>query len=152
MSSRRSSAAVGGEFAHAEIVEDEEGHGGEFRDPLAARAGERGVAELVEEEDRVLALGDEAAGGELEDEAAVHFLVEGEVKAVERLVGIAEVGLGEAAGEEAIGAAGELVLEEEGQEVGEREVLGLGLHEAGLETRRDAAERRRGRGAGARSA
>ena len=35
------------------------------------------------EEERVLVLGDEAAGGELEDEAAVHLLVEVEVEGVE---------------------------------------------------------------------
>ena len=37
------------------------------------------------EEERVLVLGDEAAGGELEDEAAVHLLVEVEVEGVEGL-------------------------------------------------------------------
>jgi len=64
------------------------------------------------EEDDVLVRREETAGGELEDEAAVELFVEAEVEAVERLVGVAEVGLFEAAGEQTIGAAGELVLDE----------------------------------------
>src|SRR5205807_4617732 len=113
--------------------------------PLGARAGGRGIGELLEqrvrfavepamalqderaaeglgemtlaragraEEDDVLARGEEAAGGEREDEVAVHLLVEGEVEAVEGLVGVAKLGLLEPAGEEAVGAAGEFVLEE----------------------------------------
>ena len=36
------------------------------------------------EEERVLVLADEARGGELEDERAVHLLVEVEVEGVER--------------------------------------------------------------------
>src|SRR5439155_26252282 len=92
------------------------------------------------EEDDVVALGEEAAGGELEDEVAVHLLVEGEVEAVEGLVGVAKLGLLEPAGEEAVGAAGEFVLEEEGEEVGVGAVVGLRLDEARLEARGDAAE------------
>ena len=38
------------------------------------------------EQECVFALGDEAGGGELEDERAVALLVEGEVEAVERAV------------------------------------------------------------------
>jgi hypothetical protein len=92
------------------------------------------------EEDDVLVLGDEAAGGELEDEAAVHLLVEGEVEGVDGFVAVAKLRLFEAAGEEAIGAPGELVLDEQRQRVGERELVGLGLDEAGLERLRHAAE------------
>ena len=42
------------------------------------------------EEERVLALRDEARGGELVDQRAVHLLVEVEVEAVERAVRVAE--------------------------------------------------------------
>ena len=60
------------------------------------------------EKQSVFALGDEAGGGELEDERAVDFLVEGEVEAVEGAVGVAESGLlvapGRAAGPGAGGA------------------------------------------------
>ena len=45
------------------------------------------------EQECVFALGDEACGGEFEDERAVDFLVEGEVEAVERAVGVTESGL-----------------------------------------------------------
>ena len=71
---------------------------------------------------------------------AVHLLVEGEVEAVEGLVGIAKLGLLEPAGEEAVGAAGEFVLEEEGEEVGVGAAIGLRLDEPCLEARGDAAE------------
>ena len=92
------------------------------------------------EEDDVFALGEEAAGGELEDEVAVHLLVEGEVEGVEGFVGVAKLGLLEAAGEEAIGAAGEFVLEEEGKEVGVGAAIGLRLDEPRFQARGDAAE------------
>src|SRR5207253_9574748 len=99
------------------------------------------------EKDDVLALGEEAAGGEREDEVAVHLLVEGEVEAVEGLVGVAKLGLLEAAGEEAIGAAGEFVLEEEGEEVGVGAVIGLRLDKPRLQARRHAAEAEGAQGA-----
>src|SRR5437773_2600112 len=63
-----------------------------------------------------------------------------EGEAVEGLVGIAKPGLLEPAGEEAVGAAGEFVLEEEGEEVGVGAVIGLRLDEPRLEARGDAAE------------
>lgn len=40
------------------------------------------------EEQDVLAPANEAAGGEIEDQAAIHFRIEGEVEAVESPVGI----------------------------------------------------------------
>jgi len=45
------------------------------------------------EEEPVLPLGDEAAGGELEDEGAVPLLVEVEIEGVQGLAGIAEAGV-----------------------------------------------------------
>ena len=65
----------------------------------------------------VLVLGDEAAGGELKDQPAIHLLVEVEVERVEGLAAIAEAGLRDAALEEPVLAAQELVLDERGEEV-----------------------------------
>ena len=79
------------------------------------------------EEDDVVVGGEEAAGGELEDEMAVELLVEGEVEAIEGFVGVAELGVFETAREEAIGTTGELVVEEQGEEIGEGELISLAL-------------------------
>ena len=49
------------------------------------------------------------AGGEVEDEAAAHLGVEGEVEIVERLVRVAEAGVFTAPFEEAVGAPGKFV-------------------------------------------
>jgi hypothetical protein len=111
----------------------DEGAGEGLREMTLAGAGRA-------EEDRVLALAEETAGGELEDEAAIHLLVEVEVEAVERLVGVAELRLFEPASEQPVGAARELVLDEEREEVGGREVIGLGLEKARLEALGHAAE------------
>ena len=87
---------------------------------------------LADQED-VLALCDEACGGELEDERAVDLLVEGEVEAVERAVGVPESGLLMPAGEEAVLAALELVGDERGEQVDGSHLLGLGLEQARFE-------------------
>ena len=77
--------------------------------------------------------GDEACGGELEDERAVDLLVEGEVEAVERAVGVPESGLFVPAGEQAVLAALELVGDERGEQVDGGHLLGLGLEQTRLE-------------------
>ena len=64
------------------------------------------------EQERVFALGDEAGGGELEDERAVDLLVEGEVEAVEGAVGVAEAGLLVSPGEQAVLVPLEFVSDE----------------------------------------
>src|SRR2546426_11592841 len=79
------------------------------------------------EEEAVLVRGDKAAGGELEDEAGIHLLVEVEVKGVERLARVAEGGLLEAPVEEPILAPEQLVADEGGEEVGGSQRVGLGL-------------------------
>ena len=114
-----------GRLAHAEVVDDEQGHAGQLGQIVLASLGECRLGELLKErvgfavddavalldrgaadglgemalagtwrpeQECVLALGDEAGGGELEDEGAVDLLVEGEVEAVERAVGAAEAG------------------------------------------------------------
>jgi hypothetical protein len=80
-------------------------------------------------------LGDPARGGELEDEGAVHLLVEVEVERVQALVAVAEAGLLEAPGEEAILPADEFVLYEAGEEIDRGQLLGLRFEEPSFETR-----------------
>ena len=68
------------------------------------------------DEQSVLALGDEAGGGELEDEGTVDLLVEGEVEAVERAFGVAEARLLVPSGEQPVLASLKLVGNECGDE------------------------------------
>ncbi|MFN8542879.1 MAG: hypothetical protein U0807_01500 [Candidatus Binatia bacterium] len=84
------------------------------------------------EEERVFALGDEAAGRELEDERPVELLVEVEIEGVEGLVGIAEArgGFNRAV----ILAPDELIADERGDEIEWREALGLRDSGAALRT------------------
>ncbi len=69
-----------------------------LREMALARAGH------AEKED-VFAPLDEAAGGELVDQGAIHLLVEVEIEGVERAVGVAEAGLLVPAGQEPVLAA-----------------------------------------------
>ena len=85
------------------------------------------------EKERVLALRDEAGGGEVVDQRAIHLLVEVEIEAVERAVGIAEARLLVPAGEEPVLAPQELVGDERGDEIERRQLFGLGLAQAGFE-------------------
>lgn len=64
---------------------------------------------------------------------AVELLVEGEIKAVERAVGITKPRLGVPARKEAVLAALQFVADERRDEIERREALGLGLMEPGLE-------------------
>ena len=92
------------------------------------------------EEQRVFAAVDEGAGGEVEDQTAIHLRVEGEVEVVERLVGIAEAGLFAAPFEQAVGAARELVGDQHGEQVDGRHGFGLRLAQAGFQHGGHAAE------------
>ena len=85
------------------------------------------------EQERVLALGDEARGGELEDKRAVDLLVEGEIEAVERAVGVTEARLLVAPGEQPVLAPLEFVADERCDEVDRSHLLGLGLVQARIE-------------------
>jgi hypothetical protein len=84
--------------------------------------------------------GDEARGGELVDERAVHLAVEIEVEGVERLAGVAKARLLAPALQEPIATAGQLVADEHGEEVEWRQAFDLRLLEAHLDQRGDAAE------------
>jgi hypothetical protein len=77
------------------------------------------------EEERVLPLGDEAAGGELEDEGPVHLLVEVELEGVEGLPGVAEAGVLDPALEQPVLALEQLVLDEGREKVDRGQRLGL---------------------------
>src|SRR6266851_996862 len=85
------------------------------------------------EEEAVLVLGDEAAGRELEDEAAIELLVEVEIERVEGLADVAEAGLLEAAGEQPVLAPEQLIADERGEEVDGRPLVGLGLEQPRLQ-------------------
>src|SRR6266536_1619018 len=78
-------------------------------------------------------LGDEVAGRELEDETAVHLFVEVEIEGVQPLVRVTEAGLLDAAGEQPVLAAQELIADESGEEVDRRQLSGLGFEQARLE-------------------
>jgi hypothetical protein len=78
-------------------------------------------------------LGDKVAGREFEDEAAVELLIEVEIEGVQPLVRVAEARLLNAAGEQPVLAAEELVADEGGEEVDGRQLGGLGFEQAGLE-------------------
>ena len=154
------------QFAHTQIIDDQERHGREIREVFFARPGERRVGEFIEqrvglavgdavpllndrvadglgemtlagtrrpEEECVLPLGDEARGRQLEDERAIHLLVEGEVEGVERALGVTEAGLLAPAFEKAILAALEFVAHKCGHEVDGWEVFGLSLSEPRFE-------------------
>jgi hypothetical protein len=87
---------------------------------------------------RVLPLGDEAAGGELEDEGPVHLLVEVELEGVEGLAGVAEARVLDPAFQQPVLAREEFVLNEGREEVDRRQRLGLGLAEPAFEPGRHA--------------
>ena len=76
---------------------------------------------------------DEAAGGELVDERAMHLLVEIEVEAVEAAVRIAKPGLPGPALEQPVLPTEQFVADERGDEIGEREALRLRLAEPRLQ-------------------
>lgn len=88
----------------------------------------------------VLAAIDESAGGEIEDQAAVEFGIEGEVEVVESLVRIPEGGEFASAIQEPVRAPGEFVGVECGQQVDWRHGFGLRLAEASFQHSGHAAE------------
>ena len=85
------------------------------------------------EEERVLALADEAGGGQLVDERAVHLLVEGEIEAVEGAVRVAEGSLLETPTEEPVLSPRELVADKRRDEVDGSRLLRLCLVQPHLE-------------------
>ena len=92
------------------------------------------------EKERVLPLRDEAARGELVDQRPIHLLVEIEIEGIERAIRIAEARLFVPALEQAILPAQELVGHEHRDEIDRRELLGLGVTQAGFEDGRHAGQ------------
>jgi hypothetical protein len=84
--------------------------------------------------------GNETGGCQIENEAAVHFRIEGEIEVVERFLGIAELGLFAAPFEQTVGASCEFVTYEAGDQVNGRHRFGLRLVDAGFQDGRYAAE------------
>src|SRR5579871_626782 len=83
---------------------------------------------------------DEGAGGEIEDEAAIHLGIEGEIEVVERLVDIAEARLFPAALQQAISAACEFVGNETREQINGGHGFGLCLPQPGFQHFGDATE------------
>jgi len=71
--------------------------------------------------------GDEGTGGQLKDQAAIHLLVEGEIEVVESLERVAERGLLAPAFQHAVGAAGEFIGDQAGDQIQGGHRFGLGL-------------------------
>lgn len=80
---------------------------------------------------QVGALFQEAAGGQVYDQGAVDFGVEGEVELLQGFM-VAEVGATDTHGELALGTAGDLILDQDGQEVGVGQLFLDGLAVSGL--------------------
>ena len=76
---------------------------------------------------------DEGAGSEIEDQAAIHFLVEVEVEVVERLLGVAELGLFFPPLQQALATPGEFVRDQTGDQVDGGERFALCLAQMGLQ-------------------
>ena len=85
------------------------------------------------EEEGILVLRDETAGGELVDQSAIHLLVKREVKAVERAIGVPEACLLVPPGQQPVLPPDQLVADEGREEVERGEPLGLGVPEPGLQ-------------------
>src|SRR5260370_33385482 len=76
---------------------------------------------------------DEGAGGQVEDQTAIHLLIEVEVEVVEAPLGVAKLGLLCPALEQAIAATREFVGDQAGEKVDGGHCLGLSLGETGFQ-------------------
>ena len=139
--------ARAGERCLGNLLEQDVGLAVEDAMALLDRGAADGLREMAlagagqPEKEGVFAPLDEAAGGEFEDEGAVHLLVEVEVEGVEGLAGVAEAGLLVPALKEPVLAAHQLVVDEGRDEVERGELFGLGLTEPGFEDGGHAGER-----------
>ena len=104
--------------------------GGSRRAPHRCRA----------EQEAVLSLLNEAAGGQVVDQGPVHLFVEIEIKRVEGAVAIAKAGLLDPARDASVLPPDEFVPDERGDEIDGGLLLGLGLAQADLEGGRHARE------------
>ena len=76
---------------------------------------------------------DKGAGGQIEDQAAIHLLVESEVEVVEGLLRVAELGLLFPPLQQALATQGEFVGDQAREQVDGGERFGLGLAQTGLQ-------------------
>ena len=84
--------------------------------------------------------GDEGAGGQVEDQTAIHLLVEVEVEVVEAPLWVAKLGLLDPALQQTIAATSELVRDQAGEKVDRGHGLGLSLVETGFQYGGNAAQ------------
>jgi hypothetical protein len=75
---------------------------------------------------------DERASGQIEDQAAIHLLIESEVEVVEGFLGVAELGLLFPPLQQALATQGEFVGDQAGEQVNGGKRFGLGLTQTGL--------------------
>jgi hypothetical protein len=92
------------------------------------------------EKQGIFVAGDERASGQIEDQAAIHLLVEVEVEVFEAPLGVAKLGLLGPSLQQAIAATSEFVRDQAGEEVDGGHGFGLSLVETGFEHGGDAAE------------
>ena len=85
------------------------------------------------EKQGIFVAGDEGASGQVEDQAAIHLLVEGEVEVVEGLLGVAELRLFCPPLQQALATPGQFVGDQTGEQVDGGERFGLGLAQTGLQ-------------------
>jgi hypothetical protein len=84
--------------------------------------------------------GEEGSGGQVEDQTAIHLLIEVEVEVVEAPLWVAKLGLLCPALEQAIAATSEFVGDQAGEEVDGGHRFGLSLVETGFKYGRDTAQ------------
>ena len=92
------------------------------------------------EKQRIFPLADEGARGQVEDQAAIHLRIEGEVEVVQRLVRIAEGGLFAPALQQPVAAPGEFVGDQTRDQIDRRHGFGLRLAQSGFQHGGHAAE------------
>src|SRR5262249_32285511 len=88
----------------------------------------------------IVVLGDETSGGQFIDKVTGDLFVEVEIEILQPLVGIAKSRLLAPALKQAVGALGEFVLHERGDEVDRCHALGAGLLQARFQPGRSPAE------------
>ena len=92
------------------------------------------------EKQSVFMAGDEGAGGQIEDQTAIHLLVEIEVEVVEGPLWIAKLGLLAPSFQQSVAATREFVRDQAGEEVDGSHGFGLSLVQTRFEHRSDSAE------------
>jgi hypothetical protein len=85
------------------------------------------------EKQGVFVASDEGAGRQVEDQAAIHLLIEGKVEVIEGLLGVAELGLLCPPLQQALATPSEFVGDQTGEQVDGGERFGLCLAQTGLQ-------------------